>query len=281
MPADKPAKPKPHFHGHRARLKERFLAQGGDGYIKKADLAEPKFGRLTLRGLVRDAVRHGGVLPDAPRLRGRSAWKTEWKSDMSMALTSLQGLGDADDGENAMAWNGSLTGEVEHVTANRQLTWDFRTRFGQVLQEGRLDESSDRIDSKLRNSWHNLGIDPFVAVDVNTEWSPREGRDHKLTVRSSSGVETELGPVDVSFGLGWERDYEDDESQLGFEVVPEYSFNLGRNIKAEMEAEIFYAAFEERLSVEQYNSLEIKLARNLKLTAEANTTFEQDGKKTT
>jgi hypothetical protein len=44
-------------------------------------------------------------------------------------------------------------------------------------------------------------------------------RDRILTLRSSSGVETEFGDLDISIGLGLERDFAKSESQLGIEVV--------------------------------------------------------------
>jgi 2',3'-cyclic-nucleotide 2'-phosphodiesterase (5'-nucleotidase family) len=45
----------------------RFLAQGGDGYMKNKEHVEPRRGRLTLRGVTREAVENGGTLPWATR----------------------------------------------------------------------------------------------------------------------------------------------------------------------------------------------------------------------
>ena len=151
----------------------RFLAQGGDGYMKGMQFLEPGRGRLTLRGLTQEAIRHGGALPWARRPRGRNAWKTRWENDISLSYTDEQGFGDAEDG-------------------------DFET----------------------------------------------------------------------SVGLDLERNFPSAETQLGVEVVPEYGF--------ELEAEIFYAAVERRLSIDNQNTLEIELPGDLKLTADADSQFEWD-----
>ena len=254
----------------------RFLAFGGDGHLKNKEAVEPPGGRLTLRQLTRKAIRHGGTLPDVRR-RGRSTWKTQWETDVSLTLTSMYESGEDDPSENAMAWNGTLEGNISHATPRRSLELEFRTRFGQVLKEGDLRESSDRVDGKLLYTWHRRDPAPFVAIDLNTLWTPRPGRDRPLTVRGSSGLDAELGNLEVRFGLGLERDFVEDETQIGIEVVPEFKLKLFRKIKFDFQTEIFYAATERRLSVENQNKLKIELPGDLKLTANADVCFEWDG----
>ena len=80
--------------------------------------------------------------------------------------------------------------------------------------------------------------------------------------------DAEDGDFETSVGLDLERNFPSAETQLGVEVVPEYGF--------ELEAEIFYAAVERRLSIDNQNTLEIELPGDLKLTADADSQFEWD-----
>jgi len=253
----------------------RFLAFGGDGHLENKKPAEPPGGRLSLRALTREAIRHGGTLPGVRR--GRSTWKTQWETDVSLTLTSMYESGEDDPSENSMAWNGSVEGNVSHTTPRRALELELRTRFGQVLKEGDLRESSDRVDGKLLYTWHRRDPAPFVAFDLNTLWTPRPGRDRPLTVRGSSGLETKRDDLKVRFGLGLERDFVEAETRVGIEVVPEYKVQLFRKIKLDFQTEIFYAATERRLSAENQNKIKIELPGDLKLTANADVYFEWDG----
>jgi len=254
----------------------RFLAHGGDGYMKGKDVAEPRRGRLTLRGVTLEAIRHGGALPWATRPRGRNAWKTHWEGDMAMSLHNAKGFGDADDGQGSLAWNGKLEGRGSHETPNRVFGLDFRTHYSQVLESGALAEKSDRVDGKMLFTWHRMDPAPFFAVDLETEWTARERRDRVFTMRGSSGLETEFGELGVRLGLGIEHDFAKRESRLGVEMVPEYSFKLFEKVKVDLEAEVFYAAAENRLSIDNQNKLKVELPGNLKLTADADLKFDWD-----
>ena len=152
---------------------------------------------------------------------------------------------------------------------------ELKTRYGQVL-EGGVEEKSDRIDGKLLFTWHRMDPAPFLAGDLRTEWSARERRDRVLNLRGTSGFESEFGDLEISLGVGVERDFAKGESQLGIEVVPEYGFKLFKKLKVDLEAEIFYAALEKQLSIDSQNQLKIELPGDLKLTADADLNFEWD-----
>lgn len=84
-PAKKSEKPKPHYHGHRARLRERFLKAGADA-VQDYELLE----LVLFRALPR-----GDVKPLAKRLLDRFGSFAGVVSAPLERLTEIEGLGQA------------------------------------------------------------------------------------------------------------------------------------------------------------------------------------------
>jgi 5'-nucleotidase/UDP-sugar diphosphatase len=253
-----------------------FLAGGGDGYLSNVAARQPRVGRITLQGLASQAIGNGGRLPGIHPDRGRSAWLTTWKPRGTMTWINTFEHDGAGDVNNALAWNGVLEAVVTHVTPGRSLVNDFRTKFGQVRESGDLRESTDRIDNKTSLTWLRRGLSPFAAVTTSTEWTAQEGASRVLNLRGSSGLEKRLDRGKVSLGLGIERDWAADDTRIGLEMVPEYKLRFF-GLELNSRAEVFYAATEQRFTVDNRNALTIDLPGDMTLSIDGDANFVWDG----
>ena len=69
-------------------------------------------------------------------------------------------------------------------------------------------------------------------------------------------MERDYEDFQVRFGLGCERDFVDDDTQVGIELVPQYAGELLEMVAFETQAETFYAVIERQFSIESSDGLE-------------------------
>lgn len=251
-----------------------FLARGGDGYLRGVE-PEALPDRPQLRSLLHSAVQAGGRLRGVDMSRGQSVWITRWEPKGTLSLTNTYEQSLDKPFENALAWNGVLQAESTHARPGRSLVHVYKTRFGQVRGRDGLQESTDKIDSKLTLTWLRRGLEPFAALDVNSEWTARDNSERRLTTRATTGAGLKVGTGQVTLGLGVERDFATEKTQVGLEAVPTYNFGLfGFNVKTQ--TELFYAAHEQRFQAENQSSLEMDLPGDLKFSIDAEVGFRWD-----
>lgn len=251
-----------------------YLAEGGDAYLKPRELVYASGAHPTLKELIIDhltgpAKEHGE--------HSARVWKSSFKLSGALSWT---GIGDGGaayqdvsflSGRSALAWNGLFDGRLSSEVPSGRLEHQVRSNYGQVRNDGRFRESSDRLQVDMTYTRQTRSPAPFAALAANSVWTTQQGHPRPLTLRASAGLQRSLGQRgNVRVGLGWERDVATGESDLGIELLPEYKAQWKGN-GFSSSCKLFVGASKARtLSLQQYNSLTVRLGSDLNLSIDAN-----------
>ena len=265
-----------------------YLASGGDGYLTGAGLrvVEPA-DWLTLRRMLEEHIR------DHPRFGrwngirrgGLGVWKSNARIGGSLSHTALDAAADrykgvpSLEGQDALAWNGRLEGRISHGSSRGTLTALLRTAFGQLRGPGGgLREAVDRLDGEGMYTLSRYRPAPFLGLDMKTVWTAPPGEAHPLVLRIKGGLEKRLGSyARVRVALGAQSDRVRGHGVVGFELAPEYKQELRPGHLLSSQSKFFWGLGETNtMSLQNFNSLRIRLKRNLAATFDANFFLHRD-----
>lgn len=264
-----------------------FLASGGDDYLRFKGFPEPISGReITLLRLLEEHLRaHPAVGRwDGARQVGRGVWKNRTSLNGSLSRTTVDASANRYSGvsflggDDAMAWNGQLESRNSYESRRGTLAALLRTGFGQVVTRDRRRDAVDRVEVEALYTLAGRRPAPFLGFDVNTVWTSGQGESHPVTLRMKGGVYRSLGPdAGVRVGLAVERDFVEADYVAGLEVAPKYRAQLRPGNVLASETKFFWGASQRSaLSLQNFNSLQIRLVGNLAATLDANLFIHRD-----
>lgn len=251
-----------------------YLAEGGDAYLTPRALVYASGVHPTLKEII---IEHLAGTDEDGRLYGARVWKSSFKLNGALSWTGIDDSGAAYkdvsflSGRSALAWNGLFDGRLSSEVPSGRLEHQVRSNYGQVRNGGRFRESSDRLQFDITYTRQTRTPAPFAALAANSVWTAQQGQARPLTLRASAGLQRPLGQRgNVRVGLGWERDVAVGESDLGIELLPEYKAQWKGN-GFSSSCKLFVGASKARtLSLQQYNSLTVRLGSDLNLSIDAN-----------
>ncbi len=251
-----------------------YLAEGGDAYLKPHELVYASGVHPTLKEII---IEHLAQPSEGQWERIVRIWKSTFKLNGALSWTGIgDGVAAYQDvsflsGRSALAWNGLFDGRLSSEVPSGRLEHQVRSNYGQVRSNGRFRESSDRLQMDMTYTRQTRSPAPFAALAANSVWTAQKGHARPLTLRASAGLQRPLGQRgNVRIGLGWERDVAAGESDLGVELLPEYKAQWKGN-GFSSSCKLFVGASKARtLSLQQYNSLTVRLGSDLHLSIDAN-----------
>ncbi len=264
----------------------RYLASGGDGYFERSSDSVATVHELELgQAVSRFLASHIEPLRSLEQSRsGGSSWKTRTQFTNSLSVASInsdasryRGVSSIS-GRDAMAWNAVMNARTSRTTARGALALDVKSSFGQLREQDRFREATDRLDADLVYTLQKRQPAPFLAAAVTTVFTAPANEDRPMTLRGSAGVHTTRGKsLTARLGLGLERDFVAETNQVGLEVVPEYRRRFAGGNAMNSKAKLFMSATESRkVSLQQFNSLVINVSGDLHITVDANFFFHVD-----
>ena len=258
-----------------------YLAAGGDSYWTRGKVRRTQTGGwITLKQMLEEHIRrHPGLGRwDGVRKDARSVWKNHTRVTGSLSHTALDAsagsysgvsyLGGQDD----LSWNGQFDSRTTCETGRGTLTGQLRTGFGQVRVPGGLREGVDRIDGEVGFAWSKLHPAPFFGIDLNTVWTASRDEKHPLALRFKGGLQKKLGgAAGVRIGLAIERDRARAANTVGLELAPELKGGTAPGSVFSSQAKLFWGVNKGSVvSLQNFNSLSIRLLGNLAATLDAN-----------
>ena len=249
-----------------------YLAAGGDGYLTPQRLEPHRLPDIDLQNAIVGYLGRGAETP--PRRNGR-VWKMRSKLNSSITRTGLSARARSYrdvsflSGENALAWNANFNLQLSYETPSARVENLLRSNFGQIRSGGESREGADRLQFDVIYRQEQRQAAPFAAMALNTVWTKDTG-ERPLSVRGSAGLHKDISKrFKLRLGLGLERDFAAEQSDVGLEILPEYQVESGgRSFSSS--AKLFVGTSRSGVfSVQQYNSLALHLRRDLHLTVDA------------
>ncbi len=264
-----------------------YIASGGDSYwTKEAALDMESADWVTLKQMLEEHIRRHPNLGrwDGVRRGGRSVWKNSTKLNGSLSHTTLDAsagrysgvsfLG----GHDALAWNGQFESRTSYLSQRGTLVALLRSGFGQLRARSSLREAVDRLEGDVLYTWSQRQFAPFLGLDINTVWTGASGEKHPLALRFKGGLHKKFGSdAGVRVGLAVERDQVQATNVMGLEIAPEYKEELRPGNVVSSQAKFFWGVRQRStLSLQNFNSLRIRLLGNLAATLDANFFLHRD-----
>lgn len=264
-----------------------FLASGGDGYVVAKTLSDVITGDSnTLLEIVESHLREYPKMGrwDGLRRGGRGVWKNRTKLNGSLSRTTVDASANRYSGvsflggDDALAWNGQLESHTSYESRRGTLAVLFRTGFGQVVTRDSRRDAVDRAEVETLYTLAGRRPAPFMGLDANTVWTSGQGESHPVTLRMKGGVYRPLGSdAGVRVGLAVERDFVKADYVAGLEVAPKYRVQLRPGNVLASETKFFWGASQRStLSLQNFNSLRVRLVGNLAATLDANLFLHRD-----
>ncbi|MFT5378334.1 MAG: 5'-nucleotidase/UDP-sugar diphosphatase, partial [Candidatus Latescibacterota bacterium] len=249
-----------------------YLAEGGDDYFSPRQLDYNRESAPSLQQSIIDVIRIG---KKTAVQRGSRVWKmrTQLDGSLSWAGFSEQAAAYRDvsflSGKEALSWSAQIHMRLNYEMPTGKIENQLRSNYGQVRTEGRFREAADRLQADVTYTRETRKPAPFVALALNTVWTKEKERP--LSLRGSAGFHKLFGAnAKVRLGLGIERDFITEQSDLGIEALPEYKLKWGENTLA-TSMKLFVGASQTRtISIQQYNALSFHLSGDLHFTINAN-----------
>ena len=264
-----------------------YLASGGDDYWTKKEAPNMESADwITLKQMLKEHIRRYPNLGrwDGVRRGGQSVWKNSTKLNGSLSHTTLDAsagrysgvsfLG----GHDALAWNGQFESRTSYLSQRGTLVALLRSGFGQLRARSSLREAVDRLEGDVLYTWSQRQFAPFLGLDINTVWTAASGEKHPLALRFKGGLHKKWGPdTGVRVGLAVEKDYVQATNVMGLEIAPEYKEELWPGNIVSSQAKFFWGVRQRStLSLQNFNSLRIRLLGNLAATLDANFFLHRD-----
>ena len=259
-----------------------YLASGGDDYWTKKEAPNMESADwVTLQQMLEDHIRRYPNLGrwDGVRRGGRSVWKNSTKLNGSLSHTTLDASASRYSGvsflggHDALAWNGQFESRTSYESQRGTLVALLRSGFGQLRARSSLREAVDRLEGDVLYTWSQRGLAPFLGLDINTVWTAALGEKHPL-----GGLHKKFGSdAGVRVGLAVERDHVQATNVMGLEIAPEYKEELRPGNVVSSQAKFFWGVRQRStLSLQNFNSLRIRLLGNLAATLDANFFLHRD-----
>ena len=264
-----------------------YLASGGDSYWTKKEALDMESGNwVTLKQMLEEHIRRYTNLGrwDGVRRGGRSVWKNSTKLNGSLSHTTLDASASRYSGvsflggHDALAWNGQFESRTSYESQRGTLVALLRSGFGQLRARSSLREAVDRLEGDVLYTWSQRGLAPFLGLDINTVWTAVSGEKHPLALRFKGGLHKKFGSdAGVRVGLAVERDHVQATNVMGLEIAPEYKEKLRPGNVVSSQAKFFWGVRQRStLSLQNFNSLRIRLLGNLAATLDANFFLHRD-----
>ena len=264
-----------------------YLASGGDDYwTKKEPLNMELADWITLKQMLEEHIRRYANLGrwDGVRRGGRSVWKNSTKLNGSLSHTTLDASASRYSGvsflggHDALAWSGQFESRTSYESQRGTLVALLRSGFGQLRTRSSLHEAVDRLEGDVLYTWSQRRLAPFLGLDINTVWTAVSGEKHPLALRFKGGLHKKWGPdAGVRVGLAMERDYVQATNVMGLEIAPEYKEELWQGNVVSSQAKFFCGVRQRStLSLQNFNSLRIRLLSNLAAILDANFFLHRD-----
>ena len=264
-----------------------YLASGGDDYWTKKEAPNMEsVDWITLKQMLEEHIRRHPNLRrwDGVRRSGWSVWKNKTKLNGSLSHTTLDASASRYSGvsflggHDALAWNGQFESRTSYESQQGTLVVLLRSGFGQLRARSSLREAVDRLEGDVLYTWSQRRLAPFLGLDINTVWTAAPGEKHPLALRFKGGLHKKLGPdTGVRLGLAVERAHVQATNVMGLEIAPEYKEELRPGNVVSSQAKFFWGVKQRSaLSLQNFNSLRIRLLGNLAATLDANLFLHRD-----
>ena len=264
-----------------------YLASGGDDYWTKREAPNMESADwITLKQMLEEHIRKYPNLGrwDGVRQGGRSVWKNSTKLNGSLSHTTLDASASRYSGvsflggHDALAWNGQFESRTSYLSQRGTLVALLRSGFGQLRARSSLREAVDRLEGDVLYTWSQRRLAPFLGLDINTVWTAASGEKHPLALRFKGGLHKKWAPdTGVRVGLAMERDQVQATNVMGLEIAPEYKEELRPGNVVSSQAKFFWGVRQRStLSLQNFNSLRIRLLGNLAATLDANFFLHRD-----
>ena len=241
---------------------------------------------ITLKQMLEEHIRRYPNLGrwDGVRRVGRSVWKNSTKLNGSLSHTTLDASASRYSGvsflggHDALAWSGQFESRTSYESQRGTLVALLRSGFGQLRVRSSLREAVDRLEGDVLYTWSQRRLAPFFGLDINTVWTAASGEKHPLALRFKGGLHKKWGPdAGVRVGLAVEKDYVQATNVMGLEIAPEYKEELRPGNVVSSQAKFFWGVRQRStLSLQNFNSLRIRLLSNLAVTLDANFFLHRD-----
>ena len=264
-----------------------YLASGGDDYwTKKEALNMESADWIALKQMLEEHIRRYPNLGrwDGVQRDGRSVWKNSTKLNGSLSHTTLDASASRYSGvsflggHDALAWSGQFESRTSYESQRGTLVALLRSGFGQLRVRSSLREAVDRLEGDVLYTWSQRRLAPFFGLDINTVWTAAAGEKHPLALRFKGGLHKKWGPdAGVRVGLAVERDQVQATNVMGLEIAPEYKEELWPGNIVSSQTKFFWGVRQRStLSLQNFNSLRIRLLSNLAVTLDANFFLHRD-----
>jgi len=181
-------------------------------------------------------------------------------------------------GRDALAWVVQFENDTAREGRLGTFSTRLRTGFGQLNDNGELRDAVDRIDGEVLYALSYSSLTPFTGLDINTAWTAEPGQSHPLTLRLKGGLQRRFAPNTViRVAIAIEKDRTLADSVFGLEIAPEFRKTLQAGSFVSSQARVFWGASEgNKLSIQHFNSLSIRLLGNLAATLDAHVFLFRD-----
>ena len=266
-----------------------FLSRGGDGYTLFTEGIKATNTWLSLKQVLMEYIQTRWKISasDFDGFLGHPLWKTGSKVTGSLTRTELGKA--AEDyrkesisflrGASAIAWSFMLDGFASYDVRDHNMVLTTKTAFGQIGTNLRqLKESVDRLDMEWVYRYRDVhAMRPFLSLGANTvltknKKEEQEKEKRPIKGRSSFGLQRQLVKgLSLRMGASAQRNFFTGENDFGSELVSELKRSLPWGVRVSSTLKSFFGVSGKRvLSAEQYNTLTMKISKNMNLSIHAN-----------
>ena len=264
-----------------------YLASGGDDYWTKKEAIDMESADwITLKQMLEEHIRRYPNLGrwDGVQRDGRSVWKNSTKLNGSLSHTTLDASASRYSGvsflggHDALAWSGQFESRTSYESQRGTLVALLRSGFGQLRVRSSLREAVDRLEGDVLYTWSQRRLAPFFGLDINTVWTAAAGEKHPLALRFKGGLHKKWARMLASALVWlWRETTVQATNVMGLEIAPEYKEELWPGNIVSSQAKFFWGVRQRStLSLQNFNSLRIRLLSNLAATLDANFFLHRD-----